>query len=785
MRKLIIARGHPGSGKSHTLREAGLTHWTLSSDAIRSTIAAPFLTSDGRMIVSQEFNDIVFPRLFAQAEERMARGETLAIDTTLYERSDMKRWITLAKRYRYRIAVLDMSTTPLETAIARNWKRDEYTAVPPYRVQQMYEQIIGTPIGELPPHGAVIKGKPDGSHVGELVAWLREPVLDLSSYREVVHIGDIQGCFSVLAGTGGPLASGFRDDTFYIFVGDLLDRGIENGSVMRWFIDNAIGHDNVALLWGNHEDHLARWAAHEEAVSLEFEKRTLPQLIDAGVRPTDAGRVCDMARDFLQYRYRGAEVLVTHAGLSTYPRDPHLVSLRQFSHGTGFWSDPVDEQFERNSDAGIQVHGHRNHGGVPVQASPRSFNLEDSVEFGGNLRTCTLSASGWTTAEYPNRVFRSRRDRLALDKVERPGRIMDEKLIPHWMLEGPSGGTQFDEGLLAAMQAHEGINDRANERFPHVRSLNFTKRVFFDKAWDDIVVKARGLFYVPETREIVARGYEKFWNINEREETTLEALGGTLKFPVRGYAKENGFLGNLGYDAQTDALYVASKSTPDGNFAGWFRDILDATLDAGQQERLRRYLRDNEASMTFEVIDPVNDPHMIAYPAPKLVLLDVLRRSTEFEKASFEVVQAVGERFGIETKRAVLFLKNFEAFAGYVGRAKSDFDIKVDGEYAEGIVFEDAAGYMVKVKHPFYAFWKQMRGQKDRIVSCRGKGTPYAFRGLKSHEGEPAADGMIELAQTFIAWCEEQDTEILKLDIATLRSRFEERKPVETRAMAV
>jgi hypothetical protein len=111
---------------------------------------------------------------------------------------------------------------------------------------------------------------------------------DLSDYRAVVHVGDLQGCRTVLDRPGFPLANGLRDDVFYVFAGDLVDRGIENGDVLRWWLDHAAGRSNVTLLWGNHEDHLHRWSRGMAPVSQEFAARTLPQLEAAGIRPEEA-----------------------------------------------------------------------------------------------------------------------------------------------------------------------------------------------------------------------------------------------------------------------------------------------------------------------------------------------------------------------------------------------------------------------------------------------------------------------------------------------------------------
>ena len=92
--------------------------------------------------------------------------------------------------------------------------------------------------------------------------------------------------------------------------------------------------------------------------------------------------------------------MVTHGGLSTIPPRPELISYRQYVRGSGRYDDPVDQQFERQAPPGwIQVHGHRNVAQLPIQAAPRSFNLEGRVEYGGALRVMLMDAQGLSPIE--------------------------------------------------------------------------------------------------------------------------------------------------------------------------------------------------------------------------------------------------------------------------------------------------------------------------------------------------------------------------------------------------
>ncbi len=713
MRKLILTRGAPGSGKTTVLRKVGLGPYTLSMDALRLMRMAPVMGRNGEIGVDQSQNNIVAEQFFKLIQSRMERGELIAADTTMPLQRDLNPFLELARAHRYQIAVVDFSDMPREEVHRRNRSRHAHEQVPEKAVDRIYNLAQQHELDFQ--NATVFRWDGTDAQAKALVEWMAVPILDLSGYKQVVHIGDLQGCFSVLTGLGGPLEHGFDDNTAYIFVGDLPDRGIENGVLIKWFAEQAVPRPNVFLLWGNHEDHLDRLARGVPPVSPEFRERTLPQLIHAGVTPEDAKAICDKAVEVLPYIWNGQKVLVTHAGLANVPAQLEAISLYQYSHGTGQWEDPVDEQFERHSDPSwIQVHGHRNHGNVPVQATPRSFNLEDSVEFGGNLRTVTLDRHGWTPGEYRNNVYLAHRARPA--RPPKKGvEVPLAKQPPAWM-DRPSE-TRMDDQTLAAMTGHPGVRQRTSKRAPHVASLNFTKDVFFKASWDDVLVKARGLFLNQHTQEIVGRGYEKFFNVGERAETQMEALKASMAFPVAAYVKENGYLGNLGYDTETGNLFYASKSTPDGDFADWFREIFDATVPAGKRDFIRRWLRDNEASMVFEVIDPVRDPHMIDYPAAKVVLLDIFHRSAQPEKLEYDHLKAVAGSMGLEVKRRAMLLPTPQAFEGWHNKVTSDLSWRFQGrEDIEGVVIEDKAGYQTKVKLPHYAFWKRMRSAKERLA---------------------------------------------------------------------
>jgi hypothetical protein len=620
------------------------------------------------------------------------------------------------------------------------------------------------------------------SHATNVKTWVSEILHDFSQFKAIHHIGDLQGCLSVLIGPGGILEHGFKDDELYIFVGDLLDRGIENGKVLSWFLKNAVPRSNVMLVWGNHEDHIWRWAKGQPAVSDEFALRTLPQILAEGLTPEDGLQVCQKAVEFVMYSFNGQKVMVTHAGLPTVPQNPELISSRQYSKGTGFWSDPIDEQFERNAPLDwVQVHGHRNHNWQEIQATPRSFNLENQVEFGGRLRWATLDQNGWTTGSNKNEVY------MISDNEK-------EKTI-QWK----NKGMLLSEQTAQAMREHPGVKENVMAKQPHISSFNFTKDVFFNKSWDDVVVKARGFFVNTATQEIVSRGYDKFFNINERPETTLESLRATLSFPLIGYVKENGYLGNIGYDAQTQSLFVATKSSSSGDFSEWFREILNNQMSQTQQEGLARWLRDNEACMTFEVIDPVRDPHMVEYAKPQLILLDIFHRSEHTERATYEQLKTVANKFGFAPKARGIVLRDADAFENWYKKVAQDITYRHHNQDIEGFVFEDTQGNMTKIKMANYAFWKRMRGQKERMSREWEKILKAGEERDRKLDKEPqsqaprfnvnAAQNLFQqkwkeigskihpAAEVFLEWCSGQESGQWNKSIIQLREDFMKTNP--------
>lgn len=216
---------------------------------------------------------------------------------------------------------------------------------------------------------------------------------------------------------------------------------------------------------------------------------------------------------------------------------------------------------------------------------------------------------------------------------------------------------------------------------------------------------------------IIARGYEKFFKINERDETKIENLSSVLKFPVAAYVKENGYLGLVSYDPYADDLFFATKGSISGDMVNAFKEMLLGQLRSTGKDMfddLKQYLKETNLTLAFEVIDPVNDPHIIEYDSAHIVLLDAIINQVQFSKLSYETLVIVANLFHFQVKEKAAEFANWQEFYAWYEAASAP-DYLYHGHHIEGFVFEDSDGYMVKLKTAYYNNWKFMRSVVESV----------------------------------------------------------------------
>ena len=246
----------------------------------------------------------------------------------------------------------------------------------------------------------------------------------------------------------------------------------------------------------------------------------------------------------------------------------------------------------------------------------------------------------------------------------------------------------------------------------NVVSYNFSRDAFDKGIWNNIITKARGLFINKKTQNVVARSYDKFFNLFENDETSYISLKNNLSFPVNVYLKENGFLGMVSWDKDNDELFIASKSTNEGPFADLVRKHFN---DLENKDKIIKWLKENDYTLIFEVIDKYEDPHIIEYDESKMVLLDIVKNWLfKYENLKYEELVTLSQEWHLNLKKSLGTIENWNDL-----RRKLDEEQTNDKKHIEGYVFVDQNNFMFKFKTPFYKFWKYMRSIKDAIVKDR------------------------------------------------------------------
>lgn len=679
MRILLLLRGSAGCGKSTWIEKNGLKPYTLSADDIRLLCQSPIMQVDGTEGISQANDNVTWKTLFNLLETRMQKGEFTVIDATNSKTSEMNRYKEMCNTYRYRIYCVDFTDIPIEEVKRRNANREVLKRVPEEAIDKMYSRFATQKI----PSGIKVI-KPD-----ELdTIWMI--MIDLSEYKKIHHIGDIHGCNTVLQKYLLD-NDGIKDDEFYIFIGDYIDRGLENADVVKFLI-SIKDKKNILMLEGNHERWLWLYANGCTGKSKEFELITKPALEDARIDKKDIRQLYRRFGQCAYYKYGNNVYLVTHAGLSTLPKNLSFVATDQMIRGVGGYNDfeKIAETFINTTPNNVyQIHGHRNTKRLNTKVNDRVFNLEGRVEFGGELRCVQVDKDGIHTIEIQNEIFKT----------------------PEMQSEQTVTSSSVADTIIS-LRANRYIQEK---KFGNISSFNFTEKAFYDKVWDEQTTKSRGLYLDTLKGKVVARAYDKFFNINERPEIKFDMLQYKLQFPVTAYVKENGFLGIVSYNEYEDDLLIASKSTLDSQFTQWFREMLYEKISAENIQEMKKYIKEHNVSFVFECVDMKNDPHIIEYPNSELFLLDIVQNDMNFSKYEYDTMVDIANQFGLTPKEKAFEIATWqEFFDWYYDILEEDYEY--DGRKIEGFVIEDNVGYMTKLKLTYYNFWKFMRSISHEAI---------------------------------------------------------------------
>ena len=685
MRTLLLLRGIQASGKSTWIKENNLEPYTLSADNIRLNIANPVLLEDGSYEISQKYNKVTWELLYKYLEMRMQNGDFTIIDATHSDLKLLNKYKDLANTYKYTMYCLEFDV-PLEEALKRNKERDNYKYVPERVIERTYETIKNNE--KLPSALKKIES------IDEIINFY---TADVNQYEKVVIIGDIHSCAEPLK----EVLKDFNEETLYIFVGDYFDRGIQPVETFNIMLD-LLEKPNVILIEGNHEEKsMKKFIYDEEKYTKSFEETTLLPLLkeyDVDYVRASLKKIYKKLRQCFAFEFRGKKFLCTHGGLPLVP-NLTLVSAKEMIHGVGKYETEIGEIYSENYKKGlcqgfIQVHGHRG-----VNDGQFSYCLEDRVEFGGELKVLTIDNEG---------------------KIKKTG--IKNSVYNKGLKLPMSGAVEKVEFNTA----NELINEMIRHQFITVKecdhnliSLNFNREAFNKKKWNDLTIKARGLFVDKDSGEVKIRSYNKFFNFGERH-VNLGYLKKYATYPIRAFKKYNGFLGLA--SVVNGEVVLTSKSVTSGKYKDIFQDIWNK-VESEVRELLKKTMIENNCTAVFEVVSPEYDPHIIKYDKEHLYLLDFIENKLDLDTHNIDLefsenlMKKVEFSSNLLTKKEELTrLENYDELYNFLAEKEKSL------EEFEGYVLCDNSGFMFKFKLPYYNLWKTRRAWLERYRSALAKG---------------------------------------------------------------
>ena len=398
MRILLILRGNYFNGQKLFLAENNLTPHTLDLEELRFLAGGYKVLSNGYKSLDYRNASSILKTLFDFLELRMNKGEFCVVNAPNANNSLLKEYKTLADKYRYELFIIDFNSLNLEECKEKNLALAHQTGI--FIPEHILEAIDYSLEKEK------ISKKYTVLKPNEWKSCLYK-ISNLNAYKKIHHIGDIQGCFTVL----NKAISKIKKDEFYIFLGDYIDRGIENDKVIKWLL-KIKDLDNVILLEGNHERHLIKWSNGEISSSKEFNENTIRDFRRANITPQDTKKLYPYFKECFCYEFDDKIIFCSHGGLNFLPKNLQNLSFipsEDFIWGIGTYEESkiIVEQFCQNTPKNTyQLFGHRNRHKLPTQIASRVFLCEGKIDAGGFLRVVSLSQNGFECKEFKNLVYR-------------------------------------------------------------------------------------------------------------------------------------------------------------------------------------------------------------------------------------------------------------------------------------------------------------------------------------------------------------------------------------------
>ena len=704
MRKLFLMYGAPASGKSFILNKLQVKDYTIEVDKVRQLYTNPqdYLIKNDNDYQMTSATDgrcdhQVWDTVYDMLDMRMKRGQTTFVDATHLFKRAFSMYNKLRNKYGYKVYLIDCMNPYLEIAklkaldsqetrdyivtrlVDNNFSRRNvdqvsrevlYKYVDRYLSSDKYNKVPQW-VHKLPVELAMKKShiklqKLDLTNINKALGDYKLQDNDyMNKFNRIQVIGDVHGDYDALK----QVFANHQKGDAYVFVGDYLDRGTKNVEVFN-FITNVLKGNNLFFLEGNHETHWQAWETNQKKAG-QFGIVTLIDLL----KHFGKEQVDDLIynfyhdiKDYLYFNYYGKRYFISHAGIDyttwvNYKDRLDLMNADNCYMGLGTVSnrDPyqhdVDMAWKNEAPADfINVHGHRNN--FNHYQVGNSYNLTDD----NNFRWITITPDGIEKHE--------------IQRIDKPDFITQVMADPHIHHK------ELDSGIIAN---------------------NFDEEVFRKNIWNSETVKARGLF----TRDasIVGRGFNKFFNLNQLPNETIESLS----YPVVVERKWDGFLGVVFYDKDNQQVKIYSKGGGD-DYSTLAKKVIHQT---GWDKKISDYFKvkeNQDTTILFEIIDPMNDPHIELYDSIASRPLAIIQNEENGKVLTYDYivnrVETNKERAYLEEEiinnNVIATVNNLNELKKAIAKYSQQYPLH------EGFVLY-GANKMLKIKSQFYLKAKELR----------------------------------------------------------------------------
>ncbi len=616
MRYLLLTRGMPFCGKTTWIQKYNLENYTLSVSVFKTFTKSPLLNDSGNICIAGYNDKIAFQMLFTALEIRMSRGDFVIIEDNHISKSYFSNYKEIAKLYAYRIVIVDFSDIPLDTIINRSRALSQSHIDNVYSVEQLQAMYNDMNNLSVPIKCDIIK--PD-----DIKMFLESKPCNLNGYKVIHHIGDIQGSYSVLEKYIGRI----KDDEFYIFLGDYIDRGFQNYEVLD-FLLTIMDRHNVCLLEGNHEKWLWLWANDRNIDSKEFRLNTQIELEHKGFSKSNAKRLYGKLKTYFYYRFHDKMVICTHGGLSNMPKNPMLLSSSQYIHGVGSYldTDIIAKSFTQNTPNNFyQFFGHRNKSELPICVHDRNFVMESKVEFGGYLRAIQLNQHGFTDKSIKNNLFISKEEKDLK-------RNLQKFIISNEKSKKASFVTQDNFSFLYLKK--------------HVKDINESNYPFYPLIVDT------------KKWQIVGRGYDLTTDKTLLYKTNKEEFFSHLQFPLYAVRKQIGTRIVVSYNNSSFHAFDTYNAKKLDNLPSYLNN-------KDKQDKISAILKNH--SYSFVILQTLVNHN---------VLLDIFPNDLLALKLSDSNKEEIGRILNIDTRNVYCNIDNIDMLMNFI-KSVDEYNLEV------------------------------------------------------------------------------------------------------------